>query len=191
MAVDKWGENMKRDEAIDIIIESTIEDLAKEDREDLLLDWWGIDQEDFEFEMLPKDLQSEIINNDEPQKDIMDEVYSALLLVALRKNYIGVRNEYLSKKVSAILGFNYEIEGLIEELYCCPCCKFKTLPRKGEYDICPVCFWEDDGTTNPNSYSSPNHMTLKQARDNFIEFGVMNRSSIQFLESDRLEMFNK
>ena len=182
---------MKRDEAIDIILKSTIEDLAKEEREELLLDWWGIDQDDSEFDKLPEALQSEIFNNDEPQKDIMDEVYSALLFVALRKKYKGVRNEYLSKRVSAILGSNHEVEGLLEKLYSCPCCEFKTLPRKGEYDICPVCLWEDDGSTNPNSYSPPNRMTLAQARDNFIEFGLVNRSSIQFLESDRLEMFSK
>lgn len=182
---------MNRDEAIAIILKTTIEDLSKEEREEILIDWWGIDQDDPEFDKLPETLQLEILNYDEPQKDIMDEVYSALLLVALRKKYHGVRNEYLSKRVSAILGSNQEVEGLQEELYSCPCCEFKTLPTKGEYDICPVCFWEDDGSTDPSYYSSPNHMTLAQARDNFIEFGVVNKSSLQFLESDRLEMFSK
>ncbi|MCM2997180.1 hypothetical protein M3647_06830 [Paenibacillus cellulositrophicus] len=165
--------------------------MSKEEREEILIDWWGIDQDDPEFNKLPETLQSEILNYDEPQKDIMHEVYSALLLVALRKKYHGVRNEYLSKRVSAILGSNREVEGLQEELYSCPSCEFKTLPTKGEYDICPVCFWEDDGRTDPSYYSSPNHMTLAQARDNFIEFGVVNKSSLQYLESDRLEMFSK
>ena len=27
----------------------------------------------------------------------------------------------------------------------CPCCGFVTLPERGADDICPVCFWEDDG----------------------------------------------
>jgi hypothetical protein len=27
----------------------------------------------------------------------------------------------------------------------CPCCGFRTLNERGGYDICPVCFWEDDG----------------------------------------------
>ncbi|WP_101808843.1 CPCC family cysteine-rich protein [Paenibacillus pasadenensis] len=182
---------MNRDEAIAIILKTTIEDLSKEEREEILIDWWGIDQDDPEFDKLPEILQSEILNYDEPQKDVMDEVYSALLLVALRKKYLGVRNEYLSKRVSAILDSNQEVEGLQEELYSCPCCEFKTLSTKGEYDICPVCFWEDDGNTDPGYYSSPNHMTLAQARDNFNEFGVVNKSSLQFLESDRLEKFSK
>jgi len=28
--------------------------------------------------------------------------------------------------------------------YSCPCCGYLTLPERGAYDICPVCFWEDD-----------------------------------------------
>ncbi|MFF1770133.1 CPCC family cysteine-rich protein [Streptomyces sp. NPDC058249] len=29
--------------------------------------------------------------------------------------------------------------------YGCPCCGFLTLDERGSYEICPVCFWEDDG----------------------------------------------
>ncbi len=29
--------------------------------------------------------------------------------------------------------------------YRCPCCKFKTLHERGGDEICPVCFWHDDG----------------------------------------------
>ncbi|MDE7478291.1 MAG: hypothetical protein K2M91_10135, partial [Lachnospiraceae bacterium] len=28
--------------------------------------------------------------------------------------------------------------------YRCLCCGCKTLDSRAEYDICPVCFWEDD-----------------------------------------------
>ncbi len=27
----------------------------------------------------------------------------------------------------------------------CPCCQCLTLDERSGYDICPVCFWEDDG----------------------------------------------
>ena len=27
----------------------------------------------------------------------------------------------------------------------CPCCGSLTLPAGGQYELCPVCFWEDDG----------------------------------------------
>jgi hypothetical protein len=29
--------------------------------------------------------------------------------------------------------------------YPCPCCGFVTLSERSVYEICPVCFWEDDG----------------------------------------------
>ena len=32
------------------------------------------------------------------------------------------------------------------ELYTCPCCGYKTLEEcsPGTFEICPICFWEDD-----------------------------------------------
>ena len=30
-------------------------------------------------------------------------------------------------------------------MYRCPCCGYKTLPERGGFELCPVCFWEDDG----------------------------------------------
>lgn len=180
---------MDREEALVIILKSTIERLSNKEREEILFDWWGIDRDHPEFDKLPEPLQSEILQFNEPQRDTIDEVYNSLLFVALRKKYLGVRNEYLSKRVSEIMHSDQEVEGLQEQLHSCPCCEFKTLPTKGEYDICPVCFWEDDGNTEANNYSSPNHMTLAQARENFAKFGGVNEFSLQFLESDRFEMF--
>lgn len=59
--------------------------------------------------------------------------------------------------------------------YKCPCCGFNTLDEPpGHYDICPVCFWEDDWyqKENPNDEGGPNLVSLNQARINFIEFGA-------------------
>ena len=30
------------------------------------------------------------------------------------------------------------------EKYTCPCCGYKTLDDEHEYEICPICYWEDD-----------------------------------------------
>jgi hypothetical protein len=56
----------------------------------------------------------------------------------------------------------------------CPCCDYFTLDRRGEYLICPVCFWEDDGNdlSNLDRHSGPNHMTLGEARKNFHTIGA-------------------
>lgn len=182
---------MEREEAISIIANLEVKLLSKQKRQEVLLDWWGIDQDGVEFNRLSQTLRDEILHSDEPERDIMDESYNSLLLVALSKKYLGVRNEYLAKRVSECLHSNHEVEGVQEELYTCPCCEFKTLPTKGEYDICPVCFWEDDGNTDPLCYSSPNHMTLAQGRENLAEFGAVSESSSQFLASDRFEMYIK
>lgn len=29
--------------------------------------------------------------------------------------------------------------------YACPCCLSITLPERGAFELCPMCFWEDDG----------------------------------------------
>ena len=55
----------------------------------------------------------------------------------------------------------------------CPCCGHLTLDERGNYDICPVCFWEDDGNNELNDPSGPNNcLTLAEAKDNYKEFGA-------------------
>ena len=56
----------------------------------------------------------------------------------------------------------------------CPCCDYVTLPERVEYLICPICFWEDSGYNENriDDISGPNHMTLREARANFIRIGA-------------------
>lgn len=58
----------------------------------------------------------------------------------------------------------------------CPCCKFKTLDSRGGYDICPVCFWEDDGQDDHDAdvvRGGPNgRLSLSQARSNYLQYGA-------------------
>ncbi len=60
------------------------------------------------------------------------------------------------------------------ELFQCPCCDFFTLDERAGYDICPVCYWEDDGTdlADPDSTSGPNHISLRAGRENFRRLGA-------------------
>jgi hypothetical protein len=51
--------------------------------------------------------------------------------------------------------------------YACPCCGYKTLPDRGAYDLCPVCWWEDEGT-EPWDVSDPNGRTLVEAQQEFL-----------------------
>ena len=58
----------------------------------------------------------------------------------------------------------------------CPCCGCRTLEERGEFEICPVCFWEDDGQDDYDAdvvRGGPNSaLSLRQARDNYLKFGA-------------------
>ena len=58
--------------------------------------------------------------------------------------------------------------------YKCPCCDFYTLNNKANntFQICPICYWEDDGVQlhNPNYVGGANHISLNQAKKNFASF---------------------
>jgi Cysteine-rich CPCC len=49
----------------------------------------------------------------------------------------------------------------------CPCCGYRTLPGRDLYDLCPVCWWEDEGT-EPLEYSAPNGRTLVEAQREYL-----------------------
>jgi Cysteine-rich CPCC len=53
----------------------------------------------------------------------------------------------------------------------CPVCNHFTLDEIAAYNICEVCFWEDDGTTNEHSFS-PNGISLSKGRENYLKHGV-------------------
>ena len=57
--------------------------------------------------------------------------------------------------------------GKIDAMYSCPCCGYRTLPEQGDYDLCPVCWWEDDGV-EPWEYSGPNAQTLVEAQQEYL-----------------------
>lgn len=56
----------------------------------------------------------------------------------------------------------------------CPACDYFSLPKRGEHEICPVCFWEDDGLDidRLDVISGPNHTSLREALENFRTSGA-------------------
>ncbi|GAB2470014.1 membrane protein [Hymenobacter qilianensis] len=60
--------------------------------------------------------------------------------------------------------------------YQCPCCAYYTFqePATGHYDICPVCYWEDDPIqhADPAYEGGANQVSLNQARINYRDLGV-------------------
>ncbi|MGJ6980515.1 CPCC family cysteine-rich protein [Aestuariimicrobium soli] len=56
----------------------------------------------------------------------------------------------------------------------CPCCGHLTITRIGYFDLCPVCYWEDDyaQSQNPESPLGANGYSLVEARLNFQKTGA-------------------
>lgn len=87
----------------------------------------------------------------------------------------------------------------------CLCCGYKTIDNRGDYDICPVCFWEDERymvllpegklTTVFDKVdcdddklveiiidmeSGANHgLTLREARANYLAFGACHKDMLK------------
>lgn len=60
--------------------------------------------------------------------------------------------------------------------YTCPCCGYKTLDEEppGTYEICSICFWEDDPVQyyDPDYSGGANTTSLRQAQKNYEWFGA-------------------
>jgi hypothetical protein len=63
----------------------------------------------------------------------------------------------------------------------CPCCGYQTLTERDMYQICSVCFWEDDCADDyrcvgldpgNDGWSFANRVTLSQARANYALLGA-------------------
>ena len=72
----------------------------------------------------------------------------------------------------------------MSERHVCPCCGYRTLPERGEYELCPVCFWEDDGDEMDDAASldGPNGQTLAEGQRTYARYGA---SCIHCLEHVR------
>ncbi len=179
-----------RSKAIDLLVTKELSVLAEKEREMILLDWWNMDEDDIEFNTLPLFLRRQIQSNELPDDPSSSE-YDPILNMALAHCYRGVQNNYIEGRLKELNLGEYTIVGNPIELLACPCCSFLTLDSQGEYYICPVCFWEDDGGDNLNQYSSVNHMTLMEAKRNFNEYGAMSIESKKFTDPDGIQKWKR
>lgn len=178
---------MNRSDAIEVLVSGDLAQLGPAERENLLLDWWSIDRGDFGYDSLPSRLKEVLLAEDGPQDPTIN-LYDPLLYLALKRSYVGVVNNYLESRMAA-LGRPEPVIGEVERLAACPCCGYRSLGECGGYEICRVCFWEDDGTIEIDQISGPNRMTLRDARRNFRHFGAVDQESRQHVLADGKERY--
>ncbi|HEU4553069.1 MAG TPA: CPCC family cysteine-rich protein [Chitinophaga sp.] len=138
---------LTRQEALTLLSLHYLLSLTDNERENILLDM----VEDFD------------------ESEVAAAAYNEHILAYYKEISIGVKNIFLEREIERVVRAAVKVEGEEENLYKCPCCGFKTLKTKGEYEICRVCKWEDDGNTDPGHYSSVNRKTLEEAINIFNE----------------------
>ena len=80
---------------------------------------------------------------------------------------------------------------LVLPKYRCPCCGYYTLSERagGTFEICPVCYWEDDRIQleHPDLAGGANSVSLQEARENFRLFGVSREDLKPYVRPPRKE----
>ncbi len=67
-------------------------------------------------------------------------------------------------------------------MHTCPCCGYQVFGEfPGSYDICPICFWEDDvfQLYYPSQSGGPNRCNLIEAQVNYVQFGACERTMVK------------
>lgn len=74
--------------------------------------------------------------------------------------------------------------------YRCPVCSYRTLHSRGEFEICPVCFWEDEGdieNIDVPTYGPNNGLSLADAKKHFQQFGAVDESLVSKVRKPNTE----
>lgn len=71
----------------------------------------------------------------------------------------------------------------------CPCCGCRTLSERTAFEICEVCYWEDDGQDDDDldqcGFGPNGSLTLREARANYQRFGACEEAMINNVRAPR------
>ena len=162
---------MDRKEAIEILGKSDLENMTSDQRAEQLeimaLEAW-------EYNNIPDDIAMQMEAGELKYKP-EDSRYDCVLMMWIRCRYNYAQNNYLKECLNNI-SINVDIvTGNYAELIPCPCCGYQTLGSRGEYQICSVCWWEDDGQDDADADETKDDGTeysLSQARENFYKHTI-------------------
>lgn len=100
--------------------------------------------------------------------------YDAALLMALSDRHLRSNKQSLPVQLERAEFQSEPVPVEFDAPCACPCCGLATLPDLGNYSICRVCWWEDDGTDNaePQYSDGSNKVSLIRARINVLQTGL-------------------
>jgi len=178
-----------RDAALDLLAEHEMRARTAEQREDDLfcigVEDWG---DDAGWRKLEPTVREEIERNAEGQEisDPEHPRFNAAIALYLRSRPGAATNEYLLHQVTEIDRTVIAVTGDTPDAEACPCCGRKTIGERGCYEICLVCWWEDDGQDNDQAdevLGGPNgRLSLTEARRNFLVQGIFDPTRTDLLE---------
>jgi hypothetical protein len=186
-------ETFSRKQAKEILAKNKILRLSKDEVLKILMDnYWGYDDEEQirldiangELPKLSDDLINLIVTTRSPSFPLPAEV-DTLLIDFMVFDFKYVTNKFLKAQLEEF-GFEYDVHGEVEEAGLCPCCEFYSIDpgEDGLWDICPVCFWENGG-------DGPNHMSLSDAKSNFLKYGAISESDIKLVDPEGPKKYAK
>lgn len=178
-----------RNAAIAELCSHRLATLSQKERQDFLADYWTICTSDPDYLKLPRELQSKLQTN-EPPTNAADRLYDPIIMLALRDQWRGVINDYITIDLNRI-GKDVLVKGEVEFLHPCPCCSYNTLVNLRQLDVCRVCLWEDDGTESLHKFSPVNHTTLADARACFNRIGVCAEHLLTKVDSEAKHKFHR
>ncbi len=177
---------VKRSALIDRIAALHVASMSVEERRDLLIEWWEIDESDEEFWDLPVELRAEIENGDGSPPDAELELVDPLLIVATKHRFSRYRNAYLEDLGSRAGLDPVQVLGEEPTLAACPVCLYRSLDPPGAFEICEVCLWQNDGVRSSTEVSGANRMSLDEAKKRFAASGsIEGAESVRVLPADR------
>lgn len=179
---------MTRKEAKQKLAAARLPLLDDEDREGLLMEWMVLSDDEEDLVLPPGSFPGQI--GSEGVGDPSLPKYDPLILQAIEDELKGVTNDYLKNQLVEMKVAVDVVEGEVEEMEACPCCGYLALEDREMYEICPVCYWMDGETTEDETYSEDNDMTLIQARLNFAKFGIIDASIIEFRIEDPISVYH-
>lgn len=167
---------MSRKDVAKDLAKKLISTLSAEDRNNAVLNvWYIVDQQDIDegFDIHQAEVDAAVIEyfiQHEFDENInYGTFFDSAIIYFLTFRYWIYNNVYLEQLYQDLYHRHIGIDedSRFNHLQC-PCCGFYSLSLEPDWEICGICFWENDGQAEIK-YSSVNRMTLFEYRKNFMK----------------------